>query len=109
MCVNHIEREEVTRRGEGNREWTQIDANLWERDRLAGPKRRDAGLGRHESRLAMRPLEKHDEDRDVFGGTPNTAVETTALPMNRISGYSRLSASIRGSRLSFLIIQEGFM
>jgi len=43
----------------------------WERDRP----------GRRGVRLATRPAKT---DRDVFGGTPNTAVGTTALPRIRV-------------------------
>jgi hypothetical protein len=68
---------------------------LGERDRLAAPKRSDGGPGRCGVRLASRSGRK-DKDRIVFGGTPNTAVETTALPMDWISEHSRLLASIRG-------------
>jgi hypothetical protein len=93
-----VEAEEVARQAERNREWTQIYANSWERDRL----------GRRGARLATR-LKKKEKDGDVFGGTPNTAVMQSeqhksgplsglpALPMDRIAGYSRLLASIRGS------------
>jgi hypothetical protein len=106
--VNHIEGKEVTRQGAGNRQWTRIDANHWEDDRIIALKHNDGRLGRHDSRLAMRPLEEKDKDRNVFGGTPNTAVGTTALPMDRISEHSRLLASIRGWMLKFLIFHGGF-
>jgi hypothetical protein len=76
--------EEVARHVERNREWTQIYANLCERDRLAAPKRNGGGPGRCGARLATRS-EMKDRDRDVFGETPNTAVETTALPTHQIS------------------------
>jgi hypothetical protein len=104
--MNHVEAEEVARQANRNREWTQIYANLWERDRP----------GRHGSRLAPRS-EKKDKERDVFGGTPNTAVGPseqhksgplsglTALPTDRMAEYSRLLASIRGST-PFLDISE---
>jgi hypothetical protein len=68
---------------------------LGERDRLAAPKRSDRGLGRRGMRLAPRFGGK-EINRDVFGETPNTAVETTALPMNQNSKYSRLFEFIRG-------------
>jgi hypothetical protein len=84
--MDGVEGEDVVGQVERNREWTQIDANFWERDRP----------GRCGARLATRPGKK-DTGRNVFGGTPNTAVETTALPKNRISEHLRLFASIRGS------------
>jgi hypothetical protein len=86
-CMDGVEGEEVARQANRNREWTQIYANLSERDR---------------------PGNK-DSYRDVLGGTPNTAVEQseqhksgplsglTALPMNRMAEYSRLFESIGGS------------
>jgi hypothetical protein len=87
--MNALDGEAVARRVNRNREWTQMAANLWERDRL----------GRRGARLATRPG-KQDRDRDVFGETPNTAVETTALPADRISGYWRRLACIGGSALN---------
>jgi hypothetical protein len=44
-----------------------------------------------------------ETNRDVSGETPNTAVETTALPTDRISEHSRLFESIRGSTRKPLI------
>jgi len=100
-------------------ESTQIDANSWQRDRLAAPKRSDGGPGRRGSRLATRP-EKKDKDRDGFGGTPNTAVERSeqhksdplsglpALLKNRNSKRSRPFASIRGSKRNSLNIPKRF-
>jgi hypothetical protein len=94
--VNHIEGEEVARHVNRNGAWTQIAANL-DRSRLGC---RGACLAPHRG--------KKNKERDVFGGTPNTAAERseqhkssplnglTALPMDRISEYSRLLASIRG-------------
>jgi hypothetical protein len=102
-----VEAEQVARQANRNRKWTQIYANSWERDRL----------GRRGSRLASRS-EKKDTDRDVFGGTPNPAVGQseqhksgplsglTALPMDRISEYSRLFAPIRGFILNFWKFQK---
>jgi hypothetical protein len=84
--------EEVGRQVEPNREWTPIDANL-DDDRVAPPKPSDGGPGRCGPRLAT-CSEQKDGDRDVFGETPNTAVETTALRTVRISEHSRLLASI---------------
>jgi hypothetical protein len=52
---------------------------------------------------------KKDKGRDVLGGTPNTAVEMTALPTDRISECSRLLASIGGSMLHFLIFPHQLM
>jgi len=52
-------------------------------------------LGRRGVRLAPRFGRKR-KNGDVFGETPNTAVETTALPTNRISEHSRRLACIRG-------------
>jgi len=89
-----LEGEAVARQGKRNRQWTQMDANSWERDRP----------GRCGSRLATRSGKK-DTDGDVFGGTPNPAVGTTALPMNQISEYSRLLAFI-GSSTPVLDISE---
>jgi hypothetical protein len=98
ICVQDIEVEEVARQVKRNREWTQFYANFWERGRL----------DRCGARLATRPGKKHQE-RDVFGGTPNTAVETTALPTVRISEHLRRLASIRGLMLHFLIFQDQLM
>jgi hypothetical protein len=53
--------------------------------------------GRRGVRLAPR-FGMNETNRDAFGETPNTAVETTALPMNQISEHSRLFASIRGCK-----------
>jgi len=114
--MDGVEGEAVARQCESNRppsfsttarqaESTQMDANSWERDRLAAPKRSDGGPGRRGSGLATRS-EKKDKDRDVFGGTPNTAVETTAPPMDRISEHSRPFASIRGSKRNSLNIPK---
>ena len=50
-------------------------------------------------RCGVRPAPRSggkENTRDVFGETPNTAVETTALPTDLISEHSRLFASIRG-------------
>jgi len=96
--MDGVEGEAVARQDNRNREWTQMDANLWERDRL----------GRRGSCLATRSG-KRAKDRDVFGETPNTAVEMTALPMNRISEHSRLLASIGGSVRKSLICRIGLM
>ncbi len=102
--IDSVESEPVARRPEVNREFTQIDANLWERDRL----------GRCGVRLAPR-FGRKGKTGDVVGETPTTAVERseqhksvplrglTALPMNRIAEYSRLLASIRGSMRNSLI------
>jgi hypothetical protein len=100
--MDDIEGEKVARPVKCNREWTRMDANLGERDRP----------GRCGARLAPRS-EKKREERDVFGGTPNTAVDpsplrfdatrTTALPTNRISKHSRLFESMRVSMRKSLI------
>jgi len=84
--MDSIEGEEVARQAEGDRQCTQIAANFWERDRL----------GRRGVRLAPRSGNRR-MDRNVFGGTPNTAVETTALPKHWISEHSRRLASTSGS------------
>jgi len=96
--MDDVEGEQVARQDDRNRESTQMDANFCERDRP----------GRCGVRLAP-GSEKKVEERDVFGGTPNTAVETTALPMNRISKHSRLLASIGGSVRNSLICKLGLM
>jgi hypothetical protein len=92
--MHDVEGEEVMRQGERNRQLTQINTGFWERD----------CPGRCGARLAPRCGGK---DGDVFGGTPNTAVETTALPTARISVHPRLFASIRGSRRKSLISRIG--
>jgi hypothetical protein len=76
----------VARQGNCNREWTQIIANHWERDRL----------GRHGWRLANHIHGISSSDR-AGRGTHAAATATVALPGNRISKYSRLFAFIRGS------------
>jgi hypothetical protein len=95
--MDSVEGEVVARQSESNRESTRIDANQWERDRL----------GRRGSRLATR-LGNKDTEGNVFDGTPNTAVETTALPTERISEYSRLFASIGGSALVLDISESAY-
>jgi hypothetical protein len=97
-CMDSVEGEEVARQVECNREWTQIAANFWERDRP----------GRRGARLATRPRKKEIAG-DVFGGTPNTAGETPALPMDRMAEYSRLFASIGGFILNFWKFQKQLM
>ena len=92
--MNAVEGEAVARQSNRNRECTRMHVNFWERDRL----------GRRGARLATRSG-KRAKDGDVFGGTPNTAVETTALPMERISEYSRLLAFICGSMRNSLIFR----
>jgi hypothetical protein len=84
--------EEVARQVERNRQLTRINTSFWERDRP----------GRCGARLATRS-ERKDGDRDVFGETPNTAVETTALPTHQISEHSRSLASIGGLMRQFWI------
>ncbi len=76
--------------------------------------------GRSGVRLAPRFAGK-GKTEDVFGETPNTAVERseqhksgplcglTALPTTQISKYSRLFAFIRGSKLPFLKVQNRLM
>ena len=105
--MDDIEREVVALQCIGNREWTEIAANSWERDRL----------GRCGVRLAPRSG-KNDTDREVFGGMPNPAVERSeqhksgplsglpALSTDQISGHSRHFASIRGWMVNFLIFQD---
>jgi len=65
-------------------------------------------LGRRAVRLAPRSCRKA-KNRDVFGETPTTAVETTALPNHWISEHSRLLAFIRGATLPFLKVQNWLM
>jgi hypothetical protein len=84
--MDHVESEGVARQANHNREWTRMDANLGERDRLGG-----CGV-----RLAPR-FDRKGKPEDVFGETPYRAVETTALPMNPFSGRSRRFAPIGGS------------
>jgi hypothetical protein len=55
--MNAVEGEAVARQRNSNREWTRMDTNSWERDRL----------GRRGVRLAPR-LRNKDRDREVFGG-----------------------------------------
>jgi hypothetical protein len=106
-CMDGVEGEDVARQVNCNREWTQIYANSWERDRP----------GRRGARLATRPGKK-DTKEDVFGGTPNTAVDpsplrfdgkrTTALLMDRISEHLRPLAPF-AVPLRFLIFQHWLM
>src|SRR5665213_1891189 len=66
--MDSIEGEKVARHGDGNRPWTQIDANL------------DGG---------------QDKARDVFGGTPNTAVDPSPLR------FDATRATALSSRIGF--------
>jgi hypothetical protein len=61
--------------------------------------------GRCGVRFAPRSCRKAKK-MDVFGETPNKAVETTALPTCRISEYLRLLAFIRGATLQSLKVQN---
>jgi hypothetical protein len=54
--MNGVEGEEVARKGNNNREWTPMDANSWERDRL----------GRHGVGLAPR-LQNRSRNEGVLG------------------------------------------
>src|ERR1700722_9731860 len=58
---------------------------------------------RNASRAPLRP--ETGKPGCVFGESPNTAVETTALPTNRISVYSRLLAFDRDCTLPFFKVQ----
>ena len=90
--MDDVVAEEVARQRDRHGQLTQANTSFWERDRP----------GRHGARLATRS-EKKDGGRDVFGQTPNTAPQTTALPTARISVPSRLLASIGGLTRQFLI------
>jgi hypothetical protein len=64
--------------------------------------------GRCGARLAPRSCWK-ETTGDVFGETPNTAVETTDLPTDRISQSSHLLAFVRGCTLCFVKVQNQLM
>jgi hypothetical protein len=108
--ADRVEGEQVARQANCNRESTRMEANLGKRDQ---PAKRAAlmlfrPLGRCGVRLAPRSG-KRGTIGDVFGETPNTAVGATALPTDRISKYSRLFESIRGSMRPSVEVQKQLM
>jgi hypothetical protein len=90
--VNHIDIEEVTRQGEGNRQWTQIDANTLKSDSWGARSSRPPCLASRQTHPCLRPS-------FLTGGSRGaTHADWDGRGLN-----SRLLASICGSMLKFLI------
>jgi hypothetical protein len=85
IWMNEVEPERVARQGDGNRRWTRINADL------------NCGYTARGTACPVTGAGKKDSARNVFGGTPNTAVETTALPSGsdfRVLAFIRVHSRV---------------